>query len=302
MSEERYSVQVLRDCIDLQTKKGQDYQNAVSTVKQADYYRLGLNTIYDIMHAKMLRMKSLLETAEHDKSAKVNFESISDSAKDLINYASFFASYAEGKMDGQNPEHDIFNRPKKPEYTFPDHLVVPPVLKPFMGNFDNSSAKASNFHVLGDLVVSGKITAGDNIFVDKTAAEAGIYKEWASILASDEIEDAKYEVKSDTPVMVEPTVAETVKFLDSGDANGAMFSKHTGNPFVYNYKTVENAIPYIAEESEIVKATVEALDSNPDLGKPFDPNRILNNAIWPETSEEEENSLKNWSVERNGHW
>ena len=246
---ERYSVQVLKDCIDLQTKKGQDYQNAVSTVKQADYYRLGLNTIYDIMHAKMLRMKSLLETAEHDKSAKVNFESISDSAKDLINYASFFASYAEGKMDGQNPSNDIFNRPKKPEYTFPDHAVVPPYLKPFMGS---------------------------------TEEQLGRYKEWASIIASDEIEDAKYEVTEAVkefmldslatpplaPVRVEPTVAETVKFLDSGDANGAMFSQHTGNPFVYNYKTVETAVPYTA--------------------------------IWPETTEEEENT--DWSKHHESRW
>lgn len=110
MTEERYSVKVLRDCIDLQNKKGSDYQNAVSTVKQADYYRLGLNTIYDIMHAKMLRMRSLLETAEANPGVTPNFESISDSAKDLINYASFFASYAEGKMDGQDPDRDIFNR------------------------------------------------------------------------------------------------------------------------------------------------------------------------------------------------
>ena len=121
---ERYSVQVLRDCIELQNKKGSDYQNKVSTVKQADYYRLGVDTIYDIMHAKMLRMKSLLETARATNDAAPNFESLADSAKDLINYASFFAAYAEGKVDGQDPKLDMFNRPKKPSFNIEDIAIV----------------------------------------------------------------------------------------------------------------------------------------------------------------------------------
>jgi hypothetical protein len=113
MSEnERYSIKVLRDCIDLQNKKGQDYQNKASTVKQADYYRLGLDTIYDILHAKMLRMRSQLEASRSDENHVTNFESISDSAKDMINYLSFFVSYADGKMDGQDLTKDAFNRPK----------------------------------------------------------------------------------------------------------------------------------------------------------------------------------------------
>lgn len=121
---ERYSVKILSECIELQTRKGADYQNVASTIKQADYYRHGLNTIYDIMHAKMLRIRSLIEAAEANPENEVKFESISDSAKDLINYASFFASYAEGKMDGQIEGNDIFNRSKKVEVknTFVDEV------------------------------------------------------------------------------------------------------------------------------------------------------------------------------------
>ena len=113
---DRYSIEVLMDCIELQSKKGQDYQSKSSSVKQADYYRLGLDTIYDIMWAKMLRIKSQLEAARNNPEHVTNFESIGDSAKDLINYCSFFVSYAEGKMDGQNPDNDIFNRPKIEKY------------------------------------------------------------------------------------------------------------------------------------------------------------------------------------------
>jgi hypothetical protein len=48
------------------------------------------------MHQKMTRLRSLL-AADGD----TNFESIDDTARDLINYASFFVEFAEGKMDGQ---------------------------------------------------------------------------------------------------------------------------------------------------------------------------------------------------------
>jgi hypothetical protein len=33
----------------------------------------------------------------------------------MINYASFAVSYMRGKMDGQNPKHDMFNKPKGPK-------------------------------------------------------------------------------------------------------------------------------------------------------------------------------------------
>lgn len=103
------SVNVLNECAELQLKKSRDYQNPNSSVAQADYYPNGVTTIHDIMHAKMLRMKSVME-AMQGNDYDPNFESLEDSAKDLINYASFFVSYLRGGIEGQGPNHDPFNR------------------------------------------------------------------------------------------------------------------------------------------------------------------------------------------------
>lgn len=108
---ERESVTVLRECIELQLTKSRDYQNPNSKIKQADYYPNGVITLLDITHAKKLRMDSVVAAMQNDPDYKPNFESIEDSAKDLINYCSFIVSYCRGKMEGQNPDHDFLNRP-----------------------------------------------------------------------------------------------------------------------------------------------------------------------------------------------
>lgn len=107
------SIKVLQECAELQTKKGNDYQNEFSRIKQADYYPNGVSTLLDINHAKMLRMQSVVSAMMADPSYEPNFESIEDSAKDMINYCSFIVAYCRGKMEGQNPNHDFLNRPKK---------------------------------------------------------------------------------------------------------------------------------------------------------------------------------------------
>jgi len=101
------SVNVLNECVELQLKKSRDYQNPDSSVRQADYYPRGVITIHDIMHAKMLRMKSVMDAMRSGKDP--NFESLEDSAKDLINYASFFVAYCRKGIDGQDVDKDIFN-------------------------------------------------------------------------------------------------------------------------------------------------------------------------------------------------
>lgn len=107
------SVRVLQECIALQQKKALDYQNPHSTVTRSDYYPRGVFTIHDIMHAKMLRMKSVMEAMYKDPDYAENFESLEDSAKDLINYASFLVSYLRGSLEGQRADRNIFNEPKK---------------------------------------------------------------------------------------------------------------------------------------------------------------------------------------------
>ena len=104
---EKASIKILEEAADLQRKKGEDYNNKVSHIKQADYYPRGVMTILDIIYAKVLRMYSVLETME--AGGKVNFESVEDSGIDLINYASFLVAYMRGEIDGQNKNRDIFN-------------------------------------------------------------------------------------------------------------------------------------------------------------------------------------------------
>lgn len=109
---QRESVTVLEECIDLQKRKSQDYQNPNSNIVQAMHYRRGLSSIHDMISQKLLRAQSLIEPMENGESRDPNFESIEDTYKDLINYASFAVSYIRGKMEGQDPNRDIFNRAK----------------------------------------------------------------------------------------------------------------------------------------------------------------------------------------------
>jgi len=97
--ERPFSCKVLEECIELQLRKAHDYQNPNSTVKQIDYYPHGLQSLYDILNAKLLRVKSLMESG-----ATPNHESIDDSLRDLINYASFAVAYNHGKIPGQQPK------------------------------------------------------------------------------------------------------------------------------------------------------------------------------------------------------
>jgi hypothetical protein len=105
------SIKVLEECAAVQKKKGADYQNPNSNVKQAMHYRRGIDSIHDLLQGKLYRAQSLLEAA-HTPNQAPNFESIEDTYMDLINYASFAVEYLRGKMDGQDPNRDIFNRPK----------------------------------------------------------------------------------------------------------------------------------------------------------------------------------------------
>jgi hypothetical protein len=106
----RESLKVLNECAELQNKKSKDYQNENSRIVQADYYPRGLSSIMDIINAKTLRLWSVLEAMENDPEYQPNFESIEDSLKDLINYASFGVAYCRGKIPGQKPDRDFLNR------------------------------------------------------------------------------------------------------------------------------------------------------------------------------------------------
>lgn len=100
------SLRVLQECADLQVRKSSDYQNSKSNIAQAMHYRRGIDTIHDIILGKVIRATSLIESNPHNP----NFESLEDTYKDLINYSSFAVAYLRGKMEGQDPNKDIFNK------------------------------------------------------------------------------------------------------------------------------------------------------------------------------------------------
>jgi hypothetical protein len=109
---DKESIKIINEAIALQLRKSNDYQNDKSRIKQADYYPRGVLTILDIVYAKVLRMYSVIEAMENDPNYEQNFESIEDSCKDLINYASFIGAYARGGIEGQDPNKDFLNREK----------------------------------------------------------------------------------------------------------------------------------------------------------------------------------------------
>ena len=116
----RPSANVLLEAAEIQNRKGKDYNGAETSVQQADYYTYGVYSLLDTVHAKYLRMMSVLEQME--KGGKENFESVEDSAIDLINYASFIVAYVRGEVPGQDGTKDIFGKKvteNTPEATIP---------------------------------------------------------------------------------------------------------------------------------------------------------------------------------------
>lgn len=109
-SNDTESIRVLHECISLQRDKSSDYQNPDSNIKQAMHYRRGVDTIHDMLHQKMLRAQSLLESKGNPK-----FEALEDTYKDIINYASFAVAYLRGRMDGQDASRDMLNNKKNTE-------------------------------------------------------------------------------------------------------------------------------------------------------------------------------------------
>ena len=107
---QKESIKVLQECAELQIKKSQDYNNPDSRIHHNMYYPRGVATILDIVWAKVLRMYSVVERMEEDPTYEPNFESLEDSAKDLINYSSFIVAYCRQGIDGQDGTKDYLNR------------------------------------------------------------------------------------------------------------------------------------------------------------------------------------------------
>jgi hypothetical protein len=149
---QRESVIVLQECIDLQERKSADYQNPSSNIVQSMHYRRGISTIHDMISQKLLRAQSLIEPMENGEIRDPNFESIEDTYKDLINYASFAVSYLRGRMEGQIVGRDIFNRKIEMPKAATTGVIVSP--QPI------GSARLGPVHDVGDRIEEDLRTVG----------------------------------------------------------------------------------------------------------------------------------------------
>lgn len=100
-------VRVLLESIQVMIAKSHDYQNPKSSVMQADYYPTGVRTLFEIIWGKTLRIRSLLEAEVDPKN-----ESLEDAFKDISNYCAISVAYLRGRVKGQDPDRDMFNRPR----------------------------------------------------------------------------------------------------------------------------------------------------------------------------------------------
>ena len=81
-------LELLEPAIALVARKGEDYN--ASSVQLHEYFPFGDKSYQQMLHMKVLRMRSLL-----DKGSAPNFDSLFDSVYDLVNYAVFYLDYLE---------------------------------------------------------------------------------------------------------------------------------------------------------------------------------------------------------------
>lgn len=92
----------LRACAEAQLlciRKADDYRNGAGHKSDAGldvYFPFGLVSYVQMLHTKTQRLISLTR-----KEGSTNFESVTDTALDLINYASFLADWLDRKDQGK---------------------------------------------------------------------------------------------------------------------------------------------------------------------------------------------------------
>jgi hypothetical protein len=84
------AIDIMKEAIELKERKSKDYQGSQFT--EEDYFPFGHHSYIHMLHTKMLRIRSV---AEQDGSQ--NFESLTDSLIDMINYASMYAAWVDNQ-------------------------------------------------------------------------------------------------------------------------------------------------------------------------------------------------------------
>lgn len=95
----------------IQLKKSEDYNNGQNSIRS--YFPFGLMSYSQMIHTKSQRLISL---AVAEKQDNPNFESVTDTALDLINYATFLAEYSDisDMSDSEPPEEILLTEESSP--------------------------------------------------------------------------------------------------------------------------------------------------------------------------------------------
>lgn len=87
---------IMKAAIELKQRKSKDYQGSQFT--EEDYFPFGHQSYIHMLHTKMLRIRSVAE-----QDGEQNFESLTDSLIDMINYAAMYAAWIENKKPTTAP-------------------------------------------------------------------------------------------------------------------------------------------------------------------------------------------------------
>jgi len=84
------AIDIMKEAIELKERKSKDYQGSQFT--EEDYFPFGHQSYIHMLHTKMLRIRSVAE-----QGGSQNFESLSDSLVDLINYSAMYAAWVDNQ-------------------------------------------------------------------------------------------------------------------------------------------------------------------------------------------------------------
>ncbi len=84
------AIDIMKEAIELKERKSKDYQGSQFT--EEDYFPFGHKSYIHMLHTKMLRIRSVAE------QESTNFESLTDSLIDMINYSAMYAAWVENNQ------------------------------------------------------------------------------------------------------------------------------------------------------------------------------------------------------------
>ncbi len=99
-----YLSDVLVECAKIRAAKDKDYNNGNAGIELTDYFPLGLPSYYQMLHVKMLRIRSMVDLDAAGDTP--NHESLRDSLMDMINYCTYTVEH----LDRQVSASEVFNK------------------------------------------------------------------------------------------------------------------------------------------------------------------------------------------------